>query len=143
MRGVRFASQLSPVGEAVARAACAFGRLISPRNRPTPCSRWTTKSPSCSSLKSICARCRDSRALQAPARRAAAKRPNNSGSRQHDEIGGGKTKAAGERSFDQFDVVERVVRVADDLAEPLDLAFGLEIDDDLRLVPRAIRSSAR
>ena len=53
------------VGTRVRRPSVDAGRarrsrptaiFVNPRNRPMPCSRWTTRSPSASSLKSIWAR---------------------------------------------------------------------------------------
>ncbi len=71
-----------------------------------------------------------------PVRRVAAEqfRPG-----KNHEVPVGKHEAARERSFDEFDAFE----IAHDLAEALDLAFGLEVNDDARSGWRAIRSSAR
>ena len=48
-------------------------------------------------------------------------------SREHNEIGRGKTKSARERSFDK---VQALHRAAHDFAETFDLAFGLKINEN-------------
>src|SRR5436190_12635248 len=45
-----------------------------------------------------------------------------------DQFPVGKDKATGKRSFDELDAFE----IVHDFAEALDLAFGLEVDDDAR-----------
>ena len=46
-----------------------------------------------------------------------------------DQLAVGKTEAARQSAFEQVDLFDRL---AHDLAEPLDLAFGLEINDDAK-----------
>ena len=48
--------------------------------------------------------------------------------RKHNQVCRRKTKAAGQYAFDKIDMFQR--GIADDLAEPFDLAFGLKINDD-------------
>ena len=49
-----------------------------------------------------------------------------------DQVGRGKTKAAGERSFEPDRRLRACRFGRHDFAETLDFAFGLEIDDDAR-----------
>src|SRR6266404_1820714 len=49
---------------------------------------------------------------------------------KNDELPIGKNKSAWQRSFEQLDPGDRL---SHDFAEPLDLAFGLEVDDDAEL----------
>src|SRR3981081_1998758 len=51
---------------------------------------------------------------------------------KNDEVSGGKTKAARERTFDKIDIIQGYT--ADDFAETLDLALSLKINDDERHV---------
>ena len=52
---------------------------------------------------------------------------------KHDEIPSRKTKPAGEGTLDKIDILQRGP-IADDLAKPLDFAFGLKINGDARLI---------
>ena len=89
-------------------SAWRAARVVSPRNRPTPCSRCTTRSPSLSSLKSIWARLRPSlfRALQTPPPMSR-KAPKQFRRRKERQVAGRKTEAACKRSFGQLDSGQR------------------------------------
>src|SRR5207237_1497799 len=61
--------------------------------------------------------------------------------KEHDKIGRQKTKSAGESAFDKIDIVKRILP-AHDFTKTLDLALGLEINNDLCFV-RAPFAQAR
>ena len=103
------------------------------RKRPTPCSRWTTRSPSTKfaeiDLRAISGKLVAPLETPPPVRRSS---PEQLRGRKNHEPAGRKRKTAGQRSFRELDLIEGAIRVRHDLAEALDFSFGLEVDYDLR-----------
>src|SRR5947209_7351077 len=66
------------------------------------------------------------------------KTPEQLGGRQNDQVRRRKTKATRQGAFDEVNICERAFS-AHQLAEALDFAFGLKVDDDPSLTGSPLR----